>query len=443
MTLEASRVSRWLEPLARQPGEIADVLIERRREALLEWEDGEVTATRLGDTEALAARWQRGNQQVIASVSRADEAGLREALRELQSGLGKPSLPMRPEKPEPPPAGDAGPSAERWRKRLSAFLDRHAPRHRLRCTLAEVSREVFPAQGPAAAQVRRLVSLTGTLTAASRRGDEARSFSFHGPESDALAEELRGALARAVEPHEAPIPCPEGDADAVLANGCAVVLFHEILSHPLEAGARSPLSGLADARLAIAELDVRDDASRLDLFGGYEADDEGVRPRIVRLLDAGRLAGRLTTRALAARMGRDPSNGHGRRAEAGDAPLPRGSNLIVAAGGITREEMARRLGQGVWIEDFDAGSVDVESGTFRLRFPRARRVRRGRLSDELGPGVLAGEVLSVLKRVEPGLGRETHTYRPLGWCARAGQVVAVQGCAPDVLVRGLSVRAIP
>ncbi len=442
MTLEASRVSRWLEPLAREPGEIADVLIEQRKETVLEWEDGEVVSTRLAETEALAARWQRGNQQVIASVSRADEAGLREALRELQSARGRPSLPMRQEKPEPAAAAE-GPSAERWRKRLSALLERHAPRHRLRCTLTEISRRVFPAQGPLASQVRRLFSLTGSLTAASRRGDEARAFTFHGPDSDALADELRGALTRAAEPREAPIRCPEGDADAVLANGCAVVLFHEILSHPLEAGVRSPLSGLADARVAITELDVKDDATRLDLFGGYEADDEGVRPRPVRLLDAGRLAGRLTTRALAARMGRDPSNGHGRRAEAGDAPLPRGSNLIVATGGVTREEMARRLGQGVWIEDFEAGSVDLESGSFRLRFPRARRVRRGRLSDELGPGILAGEILSVLKRVESGLGREAHPYRPLGWCARAGQVVAVQGCAPDVLVRGITVRATP
>ena len=112
----------------------------------------------------------------------------------------------------------------------------------------------------------------------------------------------------------------------MLADGCAVVLFHEILAHALEAGAASPLSGLAGARVAVAELDVRDDASRLDLFGGYEADDEGIRPRVVKLLDSGRLAGRLTNRALAARMGREPSNGHGRRAEPADSPLPRSAN---------------------------------------------------------------------------------------------------------------------
>lgn len=441
MDLDPSAVARWIEPLAREPGEVADVFVERRRDAVLVWRDGEVVESRGISTEALSARWQRGNQQRLAAVSRADEAGLRDALRQLQAALGRASLPIRPGKASPG-GEEPSPSLERWRKRLAALLARHSPRHRFRWTLTELSREVFPARGSAVAHTRRLVSLEGSFTAASRRGDESRTFSFHAPESDTLAEELKAWLVRAAEPREAPVRCPEGDTDAVLAGGSAAVLFHEILSHPLEAGAASPLSGLADARVAVTELEVRDDATRLDLFGGYEADDEGVRPRPVKLLDAGRLAARLTTRATAARMGRAPSNGHGRRAEAADIPLPRGSNVLVAAGGVTREDMARRLGNGLWIEDLDAGSVELSSGGFRLRFPAARRVRRGRLADELGPGILAGDILQALSRIEAGLGRESHAYRALGWCAHGGQVVAVQGAAPDVLIRGLGVRAL-
>ncbi len=421
---------------------MADVLVERRREAVLLWRDGEVVETRLASTEALAARWQRGGQQRLAAVSRADESGLREALRELQVTLGRTSLPIREGKALSEEEEEPHPSVDRWRKRLAALLARNAPRHKLRWTLVEVARDVFPARGAPVSHTRRLFSLEGSFIAASRRGDETRTFSFHGPESDSLAEELRVWLVRAAEPREAPMTCPEGEVDAVLAGGCAAVLFHEILSHPLEAGAISPLSGLADARLAVAELEVRDDATRLDLFGGYECDDEGVRPRPVKLLDGGRLAARLTNRACAARMGREASNGHGRRAEPADPPLPRGSNLVVAVGSATREEMARRLGQGLWIEDFESGSVELSSGSFRLRFPRARRVRRGRLADELGPGTLAGEILPALKRIETGLGRQAHIYRSLGWCARGGQVVAVQGSAPDVLIRGLAVRSL-
>jgi TldD protein len=299
-----------------------------------------------------------------------------------------------------------------------------------------------PARGEPASHARRRVSLEGEFTAASRRRDESRRFSFHAPETESLSDEIRIRLARAAEPREAPVPVAEGSTDAVLAAGSGAVLFHEILSHPLEAGAASPLSGLAEAKIACADLEVRDDATRLDLFGGYEYDDEGTRPRAVKLLDAGRLAGRLTSRATAAAAsGRESSNGHGRRAETWDPPLPRGSNLVVSAGATTGEELLRRLGQGLWIEELDGGSVELSSGSFRLRFPRARRVRRGRLADELGPGILAGEILPALKGIEPGLGREVHAYRALGWCARSGQVVPVQGEAPDVLLRGLAVRA--
>ncbi len=441
MPLEASTVLRWIEPLARGPGDIADVFLERRRDAVLVWRDGEIVQTRLAATEGLAARSRSGGLERLASVSRAGEAGLREALRELQASLGRPSVPLRPDRPAEEEEEEPAPFIDRWRKRLEALLSRHAPRHRFRLTLAEVGREVFSARGGHAGHTRRLVSLEGSFTAASRRAEEMRRYSFHAPDSDGSADELKMSLARAAEPREAPVPCPEGETDAVLASGCAAVLLHEILSHPLEAGAVSPLSGLADARVAVTELEVRDDATRLDLFGGYEADDEGIHPRPVKLLDAGRLAGRLTTRASAARMGGEPSNGHARRADPGDLPLPRGSNLVVSPGGSTREEMLRRLGQGLWIEELDSGSVELASGSFRLGFPRARRVRRGRLADELGPGTLAGQILPALKGVETGLGREAHRYRALGWCSRAGQVIAAQGEAPDLLVRGLSVRA--
>jgi TldD protein len=184
-------------------------------------------------------------------------------------------------------------------------------------------------------------------------------------------------------------------------------------------------------------LEVRDDPTRLDLFGGYERDDEGTRPRTVKLLDAGRLGGKLTDRAHGGPKG---SSGHGRRAGPADAPLPRGSNTVVSAGGATTDDMTRRLANGLWIDEIESGTVELSSGHFRLRYPRARRVRRGRFADEIGPGLLAGEILPTLSAVEPGIGREPRACRSLAWCSRGGQVIAVGGAAPDVIVRRLSVR---
>ena len=440
MSLETASIARWLTPLARTPDDIVDLFVEERRETLLEWRDGEVVAVRVLADAGLSARCRRGAEERLVFVARADEAGAREAVRALREAVGSEPLPRRPTLEGP--AADAGADGQvqrlRGRRRLAALLARSMPRHRLRWTLTETDRQVIPARGEPASSLRRLVSLEGEFTAASRRGDETRAFSFHAPEAEASGDALREALEAAAAPREKSVPCGSGETDIVLARGCAAMFFHEILSHPGEAGAESPLSALADARVAAPELQVRDEPGRLDLFGGYEADDEGSRPRAVKLLDAGRLAGRLTDRGHSGRL---PSTGHGRRAGPADPPLPRGANVVVAAGHATDEEMARRLNSGLWIEELAGGSVELASGQFRLSFPRARRVRRGRFADEIGSGTLAGEILAALKHVDGGFGRDVHPYRALGWCARRGQVVPVGGAAPTVLVRRLAVRA--
>lgn len=439
MQLDPLRVAAWIDSLLKRPDEIADIFLETRRELELEWRDGEITSARVACERGAAARWRGKTQESVASVSGNDESAAREAVRGLQMALGRPPLPVKQGRDrENAVEDDAFLDGERWTRRLSTLFARHAPRHRFRWLLTETVRQVVPSRLSAVSSSRRLISLEGRLTAASRRGDEIRGFSFHAPDAEGVFDELRGALSMAAAPRDAPVPCPEGENDVVLADGCAAVLFHEILSHPLESEVESPLTGLEQARVAVPELEVRDDATRLDLFGGYESDDEGVRPKPVKLLDAGRIAGRLTDRARAAPAA---SNGHARRAGPADPPLVRGSNVLVAGGHATAEEMARRLSNGIWIEQFEGGFVELASGQFRLRFPRARRVRRGRLSDEIGPGVLAGEILPVLKSIESGLGREVRVNRSLGWCSRGGHVVPIQGAAPDVLLRRVSLRS--
>lgn len=438
MELDADRIAGWIGTLVRRSDEIADVFVESRREIALDWIDGEISVARRAFEQGLSARWRGHGQESLAFVSKIDETGVREAVRTVQTSLGRSPLPVKPGREEAPQESRAPADADRWIRRLSALFSRHAPRHRFRWVLTDFARQVIASRGAPPPCTRRLISIEGTFVAQSRRGDETRAFSFHAPDLETSGDELRAALALAAEPRDPRVPCLEGDADVVLSAGCGAVLFHEILSHPLESGAESPLADLEQARVTVPELEVRDDASRLDLFGGYERDDEGVRPRPVKLLDGGRVAGRLTDRAGAGSAG---SNGHARRAGPADAPLVRGSNVVVSPGNATTEEMARRLNNGVWIERFEGGSVELASGRFRLRFPRARRVRRGRLADELGPGTLAGDILTTLKAIEPVLGRDVRVDRSFGWCSRAGQVVPVGGAAPDILVRGASLRA--
>ena len=441
-------VARWLEPLSTRTGELAEVFGERRREVALGWADGQVVDVRVRREEGVSARWRLGREERLAFVSGSGEESVREAVRALRNLSGREPVPIRasraPKGAAPQETEPGWADLHRWIRRLTGVLGRHAPRHRFLWRAIETERRVVASGLPPAVFRRRLISVEGSLTAASRHGDEERPIAFHAPDAESTADELKAVLVAAGAPRDRPVAPGEGQADVVLAGGCAAVLFHEILGHALEAdAASSPLSSSlrdssprGDARVAVAELDVSDDPRRLDLFGGYERDDEGVAPRPVKLLHSGRVGSRLTDRAHA----RAGSSGHGRRAGPAEAPMPRGANIVVAAGSATSDEIARRLSDGLWIEEFRSGSAQVADGTFRLPFARARRVRRGRFTEDLGPGVLAGRALDALKGIEPVLGRESRACRSLGWCAREGQVVPVQGEAPDVLIRGLSVR---
>ena len=436
--LDQTAIARWLEPLASDRGDVAEVFVETRRRTAVDWRDGEPGEVRVSMESGASARLRRAGRERLAFVSGSGESEIREAIRALSSSSGKTGLPSRPGAPAAPFEAEADTSVDRWVRRLGPVFARHAARGRLTWSLLVVERRIIPAGLPPARSERRLFSLEGTFTAASRRGDETRAFSFHAPEADSTADELKLALTAASLPRERPVPFGDSRADVLFSGGTAAVLFHEILSHALEAGAEeSPLSRLAEARVSAPDLEVRDDPSRLDLFGGYERDDEGTRPRAVKLLDSGRLGGALSDRSHGGARG---STGHGRRAGPADFPLPRGSNTVVSPGQATTEEMLRRLTSGLWIDEIASGSIELASGQWRLEYPHARRVRRGRFADEVGPGILAGEILSTLSAVEPVIGREVRPYRSLGWCSRAGQVVPVQGAAPDVLVRRLSVR---
>jgi len=444
-------VARWLEPLASRTGELAEVFGERRREVTLAWRDGHVGDVRVRREEGVSARWRFGREERLAFVPGTGDGSVREAVRTLRTLSGREPLPIRGARTaRGGPAGQAQAldddgdwaDLQRWVRRLTAILGRHAPRHRFRWRVSETERKVVASGLPPSVSRRRLVSLEGSLTAASRHGDEERPVAFHAPDAEATPEELKLLLAAAATPRDRPVAPPEGPTDVVLAAGSAAVLFHEILGHALEADAfPSPLSALLreDARVAVAELDVVDDPRRLDLFGGYERDDEGVAPRAVKLLHSGRVGSRLTDRAHAGAA----SSGHARRSGPGEAPTPRCANVVVPAGSATADEIARRLHDGIWIDELRGGSAQIAAGTFRLPFARARRVRRGRFTEELGAGILAGRSLEALKGIEPVLGREAKPCRSLGWCARDGHVVPVQGEAPDILIRGLSARPAP
>ena len=180
MDWDETSIQRWLEPLATRPGELAEVFGESLWELALDWRDGETREIRVRQEEGTGARWRFGRDEHFVFVAGTEESAVRDAVRALRSAAGRDTLPIRPSRAVAPPAGER-PSfdGDRWSRRLSAAFARHAPRHRFQWRIRESERRVVAAGRPASVARRRLLSLEGHFTAASRMGDEERSFSFH------------------------------------------------------------------------------------------------------------------------------------------------------------------------------------------------------------------------------------------------------------------------
>ena len=438
-TLDLPLLARWIEPLARDG--FADLFFEWKSELHLSLRDGAIGASALTIESAVSARARRGSRVVLTASPRADEAGARDAVRRLAAMVSSSHF---PKSADAPPSAEAGRDVEdpaRWTKKISSLVGRafeNRP-HRVEIRRRHSTRLVVPAGRPASRHDRPRLSLHGELLADTRGGPRWRTFNFHLPEADDGAfEELRVRLRGLAAGGPGQVPPTPGTADAILENGSAAFFFHEVLSHPMEADApASRLANLVKARLCPREIEVADEPARLDLFGGYPVDDEGVPARRTPLLSAGHLAGPLRDRLRSDAL--HPPTGNGRRPSPFDHAAPRGSNLVVGPGGASEEEMLHRLGNGVRIEEFDGGSVDLASGRFRLRFPAAQTVQRGRIAQTLGPGHLEGEILEALAAVDPLLGAKAKPCRQLAWCAREGKILPVGGEAPAMIVRRMQV----
>jgi len=437
--LDLPLLARWIEPLAREG--LADLFFEWRSELRFALSDGAIGASALTLESAVSARARRGDRIVLAAWPRADEAGAREAVRRLAGMVSSSRFPKNVEGEADAAAAETEDDPSRWTKKISSLIARafESRPHKVEIRRRQATRLVVSAARAPHQHDRGRLSLHGDFLADTRGGPRWRAFNFHLPESDDGAfEELRGRLRALAGGGGGPLAPTAGLADVMLDNGSAAFFFHEVLSHPMEADApASRLSNLVKARLCPREIEVADEPARLDLFGGYPVDDEGIPARRTALLSAGHLAGPLRDRLRSDPL--HPSTGNGRRPSPFEHAAPRGSNLVVGPGGASEEEMLHRLATGIRIEEFDGGTVDPASGKFRLRFPAAQAVHRGRLGQTLGPGHLEGEIVEALSAVDSLLGSRAKPCRQLAWCAREGKVLPVGGEAPSVIVRRLQV----
>lgn len=225
----------------------------------------------------------------------------------------------------------------------------------------------------------------------------------------------------------------------LLSQSASAVLLHEACGHALEADVSSEgglcLAEKSGEYVAIPSLSVLDDPLRIDLWGGYEWDDEGTQAQRVPLIHEGRVGVSLRGVADAGMLG---SNGHGRRVSHQYPAVPRMSNLVVTPGTATFERLCRDAGGGIYVDTIQRARLIPRQGVVLLHVRVAYQLRDGHLAEPVIDVVIKAPLLELLRSVSD-LGADSETFS--AYCTKGNQRIPFGASTP--MMRLSEVLVIP
>jgi hypothetical protein len=420
--------SRWLELLSQRCADLRgggarfeDLFLEQRLEmrAVVSGSELHVEECRL---EGAAARWRSPSRVVLHARTGLSARAIGELLGRHADRVALP--PTRPAlvAEMDPPRGWL-----EWAREVASRL-RPAP-----CIVRYLSRRAALVRAGSWTPIS-----TPPLVRVERSGDHpAALLAVWGHQ------ELGAWLQSLVEPTPGKTwePSPGTQLPVLLREGTAGVLMHELVGHMAEsdlvAAEVSPLTGLLGANISAVGIDITDDPTRFDLAGAFDFDDEGTPAEPIAVVRAGRFERLLCDRAGASQL--RSKAGRGRRAMWSRPPVARLSNLVVAPGSTSPEDLEADLDHGFVVTRLGRATVDPVSSRTVLRVERGWEVRHGRRRRPLAPFDLTGSVVEILANIDPRVGSDATPDWRLGWCVKDGVPLPTGSEAPSMLVSRLEV----
>ncbi len=227
----------------------------------------------------------------------------------------------------------------------------------------------------------------------------------------------------------------------VLKSGWGGTWLHEAVGHQLEADTLvDGLSGLAISPGSVigpAFLDIVDDPTIQNGRASMLFDDEGTDCVPTTLVEAGCVVGCLTDRRHNLIHG-FRLRGNGRRAHYASHPRPRMTNLLLGTGTTDVAALISDPTEGILVDDIGHANYDPESGIVTLQATRARRLRRGKIIEQLDPLTVSATPLQFLAGIV-AVGDDFRLDGDRGYCSKDGLVVPISVGQPTVLIHGLAV----
>lgn len=205
--------------------------------------------------------------------------------------------------------------------------------------------------------------------------------------------------------------CPSTTTSLILEGSIVGLVIHELIGHPLELdrvfGSERNFSGtsfattdkLENLRYGSSIIDVVSDPTHDYGLGSFGYDDEGAKSHRVDLIKDGILAGYLSSRETAARIGRK-SSGAMRADGWGNIPLVRMTNTNLAAGEKSFEDLLSMVDDGIYMSTISSWSPSDDRSSFEFGSEIAWEVKGGKLGQILKNPTFSGRTVEFWNSVE-------------------------------------------
>jgi len=184
--------------------------------------------------------------------------------------------------------------------------------------------------------------------------------------------------------------CPSLETSLLLEGSVVGLVVHELIGHPLELdrvfGSERNFSGtsfatvdqLGKLQYGSSIMNVVSDPTHPYGLGSFGYDDEGVKAQRTDLIKDGILVGYLSSREMAARIGRK-SSGAMRADGWGNIPLVRMTNTNMSPGDKSLDDLIAMAGDGIYMSTISSWSPSDDRSSFEFGCEIAWEIKGGKL----------------------------------------------------------------
>lgn len=232
-----------------------------------------------------------------------------------------------------------------------------------------------------------------------------------------------------------------GEMPVVMGAGGSGILLHEAIGHAFEADFnRKNVSIFSDSlgkKICNPNINVVDDGTVEFARGAINFDDEGISSQKTYIVRNGVLESYLHDRISAKYYGVSPT-GNGRRQSFRYAPLPRMRVTYMEAGDTLESDMIASVKQGVYVDNFSNGQVQIGAGDFTFFVKTGYLIENGKLTQPIKDINIIGNGPKALADISM-VGNNPKIDESAWTCGKDGQSVPVGQGLPSVLIRKLTV----